>query len=98
MKKPDTLDDLPTNLSANEHFQSVVERAVSRRGFLKSGLGLSAITFLSGSLAACTSDDDTPVAESPSAGTPPAPAPAAHPARCSASAGGAHRPGRCRRA
>ena len=62
MKKPDTLDDLPTNLSANERFQSVVERAVSRRGFLKSGLGLSAVTFLSGSLAACTSDDDTPVA------------------------------------
>jgi len=79
MKKPDTLDDLPTNLSSNEHFQSVVERAVSRRGFLKSGLGLSAVTFLSGSLAACTSDDDTPVAGTPTAGTPPAPAPAAGP-------------------
>ena len=70
MKKPDTLDDFPTNLSANEHFQSVVARAVSRRGFLKSGLGLSAAAFLSGSLAACTSDDDASVAPSPS--SPPA--------------------------
>lgn len=76
MKKPATLDDFPTNLSANEHFQSVVERAFSRRGFLKSGLGLSAAAFLSGSLAACTSDDDVPVAQTPPAGTPPAPAPA----------------------
>ncbi|WP_454456551.1 PhoX family protein [Thauera phenylacetica] len=65
MKKPDTLDDFPTNLSANEHFQSVVARAVSRRGFLKSGLGLSAAAFLSGSLAACTSDDDASAASSP---------------------------------
>jgi secreted PhoX family phosphatase len=76
MKKPATLDDFPTNLSANEHFQSVVERAFSRRGFLKSGLGLSAAAFLSGSLAACTSDDDVPVTQTPPAGTPPAPAPA----------------------
>ena len=76
MKKPATLDDFPTNLSANEHFQSVVERAFSRRGFLKSGLGLSAAAFLSGSLAACTSDDDAPAAQTPSAGTPAAPAPA----------------------
>ncbi len=70
MKKPDTLDDFPTNLSANEHFQSVVARAVSRRGFLKSGLGLSAAAFLSGSLAACTSDDDASAASPPS--SPPA--------------------------
>ncbi|MBV2262014.1 MAG: PhoX family phosphatase [Thauera sp.] len=69
MKKPDTLDDFPTNLSANEHFQSVVARAVSRRGFLKSGLGLSAAAFLSGSLAACTSDDD---ASTSSPSSPPA--------------------------
>jgi hypothetical protein len=33
-------EDLPTNLSNNEHFQSVVDRAVNRRGFLfKSGVG-----------------------------------------------------------
>ena len=51
--RPFDPDDLPTNTSANEHFQAVVERAVSRRGFLKSGLGLSAAAFLSGSLAAC---------------------------------------------
>ena len=52
MKKPATLDDFPTNLSANEHFQSVVERAFSRRGFLKSGLGLGAAAFLAVPLAA----------------------------------------------
>lgn len=34
------LDDLPDNLSDNEHFQEVVQRTVSRRGFMKSGLGL----------------------------------------------------------
>lgn len=72
MKKLDQLDDFPTNLSANEHFQSVVERAFSRRGFLKSGLGLSAAAFLSGSLTACTSDDDTPAAGAPATPAPPA--------------------------
>lgn len=58
MSQPQMLDDLPTNTSANEHFQSVVERVVSRRGFLKTGIGLSAAVFLSGSLSACTSDND----------------------------------------
>ncbi len=59
-------DDLPTNTSDNEHFQTVVEHAVSRRGFLKSGLGLSAAAFLAGPLAACgggsskSTDDATP--------------------------------------
>ena len=46
------LDDLPSNLSDNEHFQSVVDRVVSRRGFLKSGLGLGAAAFLAAPLAA----------------------------------------------
>ena len=46
------LDDLPSNLSDNEHFQSVVGRVVSRRGFLKSGLGLGAAAFLAAPLAA----------------------------------------------
>ncbi len=41
-------EDLPTNISSNEHFQAVVERARSRRGFLKTGLGLSAAMFLAG--------------------------------------------------
>lgn len=45
------LDDLPSNLSDNEHFQNVVDRAVSRRGFLKSGLGLGAAAFLATPLA-----------------------------------------------
>lgn len=50
MHKDRALDseDLPTNTSENEHFQSVVERAHSRRGFLKSGIGLSAALFLAG--------------------------------------------------
>lgn len=46
------LDDLPSNLSDNEHFQKVVDRAVSRRGFLKSGLGLGAAAFLAAPIAA----------------------------------------------
>lgn len=51
-------EDIPTNTSANEDFQSVVDKAVSRRGFLKSGLGLSAATFLSGPLAVYASTGD----------------------------------------
>ena len=47
-------DDLPSNTSENEHFQAVVERAYSRRGFLKSGLGLSAALFLGGGISACS--------------------------------------------
>ncbi|MBP6018286.1 MAG: PhoX family phosphatase [Burkholderiaceae bacterium] len=45
-------EDLATNTSENEHFQNVVKRAYSRRGFLKSGVGLSAALFLAGPLAA----------------------------------------------
>lgn len=48
-------EDLPTNLSDNPHLQTVVERAVSRRGFLRTGSGLSAAMFLGlgGGLTAC---------------------------------------------
>lgn len=61
MRKLNT-EDLPTNLSANEHFQAVVERVVSRRGFLKIGAGVSAAAFLGGLLSACggSSSGDTP--------------------------------------
>jgi secreted PhoX family phosphatase len=45
-------EDVPTNTSANEDFQSIGDKAASRRGFLKSGLGLSAAAFLAGPLAA----------------------------------------------
>lgn len=45
-------EDIPSNTSTNEHFQEVVQRAVSRRGFLKSGVGLSAALFLNGPLSA----------------------------------------------
>ncbi|MDX9740501.1 MAG: PhoX family phosphatase [Gammaproteobacteria bacterium] len=41
-------DNLPSNLSDNEHFQTVVDRVVSRRGFLKMGAGASAAAFLAG--------------------------------------------------
>lgn len=43
-------EDFPTNPSDNEHFQQIVERARGRRGFIKSGLGLSAALFLAGPL------------------------------------------------
>ena len=56
-------EDLPTNTSQNEHFQSVVNRAVTRRGFLKFGSGSAAAVFLAGPLAACGgSDGDNSVA------------------------------------
>ncbi len=50
-----TLDseNIPTNTTENEHFQSVVNRAVNRRGFLKFGSGAAVATFLAGPLAAC---------------------------------------------
>lgn len=53
-------DDLPSNLSDNEHFQEVVERVVSRRGFLKSGLGLGAAAFLATPMAAHAMADRLP--------------------------------------
>lgn len=54
------LDDIPTNPTKNTHFNDIVARAVSRRGFMKTGLGLGAVGFLGGSLAACggSSDDN----------------------------------------
>ena len=48
-------EDLPTNHSANEHIQTIVDRAVSRRGFLKMGSGAAAAGFLAGPLAGCAS-------------------------------------------
>ena len=58
-------EDVPTNLSPNEHFQSVVQRAVSRRGFmLKSGVGAAAVAFMSAGLTGCGGGDD-PVATTP---------------------------------
>lgn len=51
-------EDLPTNTSENQHFQDVVARASSRRGFLKSGIGLSAALFLAGPLVAWAKSED----------------------------------------
>ncbi|MBI5333461.1 MAG: PhoX family phosphatase [Burkholderiales bacterium] len=42
------LEYLPTNDSANPHFDEVVQAAVARRGFLKSGAGAAALAFLGG--------------------------------------------------
>ena len=52
---PIDTEDLPTNTSTNEHFQTIVQRAVSRRGFLKMGSGAAAASFLAGPLAGCAS-------------------------------------------
>ena len=63
-------EDLPTNPSANEHFQRVVERAVSRRGFmLKTGVGAAAVAFLSAGLSGCGGggDDAAPAPAAPAA-------------------------------
>lgn len=48
-------EDISTNLSTNPEFQTVVDSAVSRRGFLRSGTGLTAAMFLGlgGGLAGC---------------------------------------------
>lgn len=46
-------ENISSNSSRNEHFDEVVERVMSRRNVIKSGLGLSAAMFLGGSLTAC---------------------------------------------
>ncbi len=58
-------DDIPSNLSDNEHFQSVVDRVVSRRGFLKMGAGVSAAAFLGGALTACGGSSSSGDAQDP---------------------------------
>ena len=71
-------EDAVTNFSRNPHLNDVVEARVQdagRRGLLRGGLGLSAMSLMSGAtalLSACGSDDETPVAAAPA----PAPAPA----------------------
>ena len=44
-----TLDDQPSNPSANPHFSEIAEGALARRGFLKSGVGAAALAFMGGS-------------------------------------------------
>ncbi|HWP19307.1 MAG TPA: PhoX family phosphatase [Burkholderiaceae bacterium] len=50
-------DDIPSNLSKNPHLNDIVEAVRSRRGFLKAGLAMGAVTFLGGSLAGCGGGD-----------------------------------------
>lgn len=57
MSTPD-LDDIPSNASTAPHFNDVVSRVLSRRGFLKAGLGAGAVGFMGAGLTACGSDDD----------------------------------------
>ena len=52
-------EDLPTNQSANEHIQTIVARALSRRGFLKMGGGAAAASFLAGPLTGCANLGNT---------------------------------------
>jgi len=47
------LDDIPGNLSGDQHFQQVVDRVAARRGLLKTGFGLAAAAFLAPALSAC---------------------------------------------
>ena len=48
-------EDLPSNTSDNPHIQSIVDQAISRRGFLKMGSGAAAAGFLAGPLTGCAS-------------------------------------------
>jgi secreted PhoX family phosphatase len=51
-------ENIPTNTSANPHFNELVERARSRRGFLKSGLAMGAVGFFGAGLTACGGGGD----------------------------------------
>ncbi|WP_269533492.1 PhoX family phosphatase [Chitinimonas sp. BJYL2] len=61
------------NPTSAEHFNQLVERVISRRGVMKSGLGLGAFAFLGGSLAGCNSSDPVPEAPIAPPTTPAAP-------------------------
>ncbi|OZI82793.1 PhoX family protein [Bordetella genomosp. 2] len=66
-------DDIPSNPTATAHFNDIVRRALSRRGFLKAGLGAGAVGFMGTSLTACGSgsDDDDDDAGPGNGGNPP---------------------------
>lgn len=67
-------DDITTNLSANESFETIIAartRGPSRRGVLAGGLGLGALGFLSSVLGGC--GDDAPSTPQPDANTNPQP-------------------------
>ncbi|WP_326544134.1 PhoX family protein [Pseudorhodoferax sp.] len=51
-------ENIPTNTSANPHFNDLVEQLRSRRGFLKTGLGLGAVGFFGAGLTACGGGGD----------------------------------------
>ncbi|MEZ9234780.1 PhoX family phosphatase [Shewanella sp. 10N.286.52.A9] len=71
-----TFDPTKYNKSNNVPFATVMENHLSRRDFVKRGLGLSAMTAFAGTgLAACSSDNDSstppPTTTPPPAETPP---------------------------
>lgn len=56
-------DDIPTSPATQPHFNEIAEAVRSRRGFLKAGLAMGAVSFLGAGLSACgggSDDDDTP--------------------------------------
>src|SRR5690606_20035905 len=57
------LDDIPANRTQTQHFSNIVQNVQSRRGFLKTGLGLGAIGFFGLGLSACTSASRTGYAQ-----------------------------------
>lgn len=55
----DHSDDRSSNPTANQSMQDLIDRALSRRSVLKSGVGAAVVGFFAGSwLTGCTSDDD----------------------------------------
>ena len=52
------LDDIPANRSQALHFNGVVAKALSRRGFLRAGVGAGAVGFLGAGLSACGGSDN----------------------------------------
>lgn len=56
-------DDIPTSPATQPHFNEIADAVRSRRGFLKAGLAVGAVSFLGAGLSACgggDDDDDTP--------------------------------------
>jgi secreted PhoX family phosphatase len=71
-----TFDPTRYNTSQNETFSQVLDKQLSRRNFVKSGLGLSAMTAFAGAgLMGCGSDNNATLAPAPAPTPTPTPAP-----------------------
>jgi uncharacterized protein len=61
-------DDRSSNLSSNQSMHDLIDRVVSRRSIMKSGLGAAAIGFFAGTwLTGCGSDNDETTTTTPAA-------------------------------